>query len=215
MHRRHSLAQTVTAWALALADGAAAESSGNFSPCLNESTTLNAPFENDCGAYSAAGLKHIELWFAKPRNQSWEPSRVASLLRQHGLTPVSACASGDSLGRQQGDIESHLQQEFEMCQALDIPRYIVFSSIGDKIEQDDYKVATGRFVKLAELAARYHVGIAFEFIARSALIGSLVTSLRVLREARQPNTGICLDTFHFFVAVSKFEDLDQHPSGRD
>jgi 2-keto-myo-inositol isomerase len=48
-----------------------------------------------------------------------------------------------------------------------------------------------------------------EFIARSSLFGSLLSSLRLLREAAQPNVGICLDTFHFFVGASKFDDLQE------
>ena len=211
MQRRDFLAGTFVAGATALAKGAP-PSSQEFFPCLNEATTLDAPFEKDCEAYSEAGFKHIELWFRKLRKQGLKPPQVERLLRQHGLTPSSACASEAGLWRQRRSLESLLpdfERNFEMAQALGVPRYILFSSATGLVTQDDYHAAVERFVRIAELAARYKVRIALEFIARSALFGSLISSLRLLREARQPNAGVCLDTFHFFVGVSKFDDLHE------
>jgi 2-keto-myo-inositol isomerase len=211
MQRRDFLTGTLVAGATAMAQGAP-RTSQRFFPCLNEATTLDAPFEKDCEAYSAAGFRHIELWFAKLRKQGLKPPRVESLLRQHGLTPASACASDASLWRQQGSLASRLPEfdrNFELAQGLNVPRYVLFSSVSGDVTQDDYRAAVERFVRVAELAARYKVRIAFEFIALSSLYGSLLSSLQLLREAAQPNAGICLDTFHFFAGVSKFEDLQE------
>lgn len=44
-----------------------------------------------------------------------------------------------------------------------------------------------------------------EFIARSPLL--------LLCEAAQPNARVCLDTFHFFVGVSKFDDIQELRAG--
>lgn len=76
-------------------------------------------------------------------------------------------------------------------------------------DEDDYHAAVEHFAAVAELAARYRIPIAFEFIARSSLYGSLLSSLQLLRAAAQPNAGVCLGTFHFFAGISKFEDLDE------
>lgn len=209
MQRRDFLAGTLVAGATALEKGAP-RPSGRFFPCLNEATTLDAPFEKDCEAYSAAGFRHIELWFAKLRKQVLKPPQVEKLLRQHGLTPISACASEAGLWRQRGSLESLLpefERNFEMAQELNVPRYVLYSYVMSHVTRDDYRTAVERFARVAELAARYKVRIAFEFIARSSLYGSLLSSLQLIRAAAQPNTGICLDTFHFFVGVSKFEDL--------
>ena len=209
MQRRDFLAGTFVAGATIFANGAP-PTSRQFFPCLNEATTLDAPFAEDCEAYSAAGFRHIELWFGKLRKQGLKPPQVDHLLRQHGLTPASACASEAALWRQRGSLESRLpefERNFEMAQALRVPRYVLFSSVADHVTQDDYQAAVERFARIAELAARYKVRIALEFIAHSSLFGSLLSSLRLLREAAQPNAGICLDTFHFFAGVSKFEDL--------
>ena len=215
MQRRDFLAGTLVAGATAFAKGAP-QPSRRFFPCLNEATTLGAPFEKDCEAYSAAGFRHIELWFGKLRTQRLKPPQVERLLREHSLTPVSACASPADLWRRQGSLETRLpefERNFEICQALSVPRYVLYSSVEGEVTQDDYRAAVERFVRIAELAARHKVRIALEFIARSPLFGSLLSSLQLLRAAAQPNTGVCLDTFHFFVGVSKFEDLHELQPG--
>jgi sugar phosphate isomerase/epimerase len=185
---------------------------GQFAACLNEATTLEAAFADDCAAYAGAGFKHIELWFDKLRRQKVEPSEVHALLRRHQLTAASACASEGALWRGQGPLESSLdemERNFELAQAIGVPRYVVFSYVQGKVELDDYHFAAERLRRMAEIAARYRVRIALEFIARSTLLGSLLSALAVMREARQENVGLCLDTFHFFAGISKLEDLDE------
>lgn len=210
MDRRDFIAASLAAAGLS-APPAEPPARFRFSPCLNEVTTLAAPFQQDCVAYSAAGFRHIELWFDKLRQQDLKPAEILGALRDHGLTPVSACADEGCLWRGQGPLEPKLpglERSFELAQALGVPRYVVFSYVSGNVTPDDQHEAAARLVKEAELAAKYKVRIALEFICRSALVGSIGTALNVLREARQPNTGVCLDVHHFFAGISKFEDLD-------
>ncbi len=209
MDRRDFIAASLAAAGLS-AGQAQPPSAYRFSPCLNEVTTLAAPFEQDCIAYSEAGFRHIELWFDKLRQQNLKPAEVTAMLRDHGLTPVSACASEGCLWRGQGPLDKQLPEiegSFELAQSLGVPRYVVFSYASGSVTPDDQHEAAARLAREAELAAKYKVRIALEFICRSALIGSLGTALKVLREARQPNVGVCLDVHHFFAGISKFEDL--------
>jgi 2-keto-myo-inositol isomerase len=185
---------------------------GQFDPCLNEASTLEAAFADDCAAYADAGFKNLELWFDKLRRQTLQPSEVRAMLRRHHLTAVSACASEGSLWRGQGPPGASLdemERSFELAQAIGVPRYVVFSYVQGNVEPEDYHLAAERLQGVAELAARYKVRIALEFIARSALIGSLLSALMVMREARQDNVGLCLDTFHFYAGISKLEDLNE------
>jgi 2-keto-myo-inositol isomerase len=209
MQRRDFLGASMAAVAF---PGRATESRGQFDPCLNEATTLEAAFADDCAAYSEAGFRHIELWFGKLRRQNLEPSEVRALLRRHELTAASACASEGSLWRGQGPLEASLdgmERNFELAQAIGVPRYVVFSYVQGNVGPDDYRLAAERLRRVAELAAKYKIRIALEFIARSALVGSLLSALVVMREARQDNVGLCLDTFHFFAGISKLEDLNE------
>ena len=182
----------------------------HFHPCINQVTTLGAPFELECAAYSAAGFKRVELWFPKLEKLGLKAPKVAATLRQAGLQPVVACALDGYLARSQGELAPHLpeaEQNFELAQALGIPTFLVYTNVDNRDPNNDYPLAAERLYQIADLAAKYQVKVALEFIACSRFIGSLRTALSVMRTAGHPNVGICLDTFHFFAGVSKTEDL--------
>jgi sugar phosphate isomerase/epimerase len=180
-------------------------------PCINQVTTLGAAFDAECSAYHDAGFRHVELWFGKLQGLGLAPPAIAARLRDAALTPVCACAAGSFLWRgvpgpveRRGELEAH----FALAEALGVPRFVIFDYVDTKPKRDDYAVAAERLASVAGQAAKHGVRIAFEFIAGSRLLGSLPTALQVIRQAAQPNVGLCLDTFHFYAGVSKLEDLD-------
>jgi len=181
-------------------------------PCINQVTTLGAAFDVECSAYHDAGFRHVELWFPKLKGLGLAPPAIVDRLRDAALTPVSACAAGNFLWpgapgpvERRGELEGH----FALAEALGVPRFVIFDYVEAVPKRDDHAVAAERLVSIADLAAKYRVRIALEFIARSRLLGSLPTALQVIRQAGKPNVGVCLDTFHFYAGVSKLEDLDE------
>jgi sugar phosphate isomerase/epimerase len=195
-------------WALGVAfSGAAAARDSALVPCINQQTTIDAPFDKACGAWSTAGFRHVELWFPKLRGEGLSAEQVRSRLRDAGLTAVSACASSFTASFE------NMGREFEFAQGIGVPKYVVFSHVSGNVTADDYKAAAERLARIADLAAPYQVHIAFEFIANSKLAGCLPTALSLVRSAGRPNAGVCLDTFHFCAGVSKTEDLDGVKAG--
>ena len=181
-------------------------------PCINQVTTLGATFDAECSAYHDAGFRHVELWFPKLKGLGLAPPAIAARLRDAALTPVSACAAGNLLWRgAPGPAErrAELEDLFGLAEALGVPRFVIFDYVEATPKRDDHVLAAERLVSVAELAAKYRVRVALEFIARSRLLGSLPTALQLIRQAAQPNVGLCLDTFHFYAGVSKLEDLDE------
>jgi len=181
-------------------------------PCINQVTTLGAAFDAECSAYHDAGFRHVELWFAKLRGLGLAPTAIAARLREAALTPVAACAAGSFLWRGvPGPVErrDELEGHFALAQALGVPRFVIFDHVDATPKRDDHAVAAERLAAVAGQAAKYGVRIALEFIAGSRLLGSLPTALQVIRQAAQPNVGLCLDTFHFYAGVSKLEDFDE------
>lgn len=181
-------------------------------PCINQVTTLGAAFDAECSAYHDAGFRHVELWFPKLQGLGLAPAAMAARLRDAELTPVCACAAGSFLWRgapgpadRRGELEAH----FALAEALGVPRFVIFDYVEATPKRDDHAVAAERLVTVADLAAKYRVRIALEFIARSRLLGSLQTALQVTRQAAHRNVGLCLDTFHLYAGTSKFEDLDE------
>jgi len=181
-------------------------------PCINQVTTLGATFDAECSAYHDAGFRHVELWFPKLKGLGLAPPAIAARLRDAPLTPVSACAAGNLLWRgAPGPAErrAELEDLFGLAEALGVPRFVIFDYVEATPKRDDHALAAERLVSVAELAAKYRVRVALEFIARSRLLGSLPTALQLIRQAAQRNVGLCLDTFHFYAGVSKLEDLDE------
>ncbi len=128
------------------------------------------------------------------------------------MTRFAACAAGSFLWRgAPGPVErrAELEAHFGLAEALGVPRFVIFDYVEATPKRDDHAVAAERLVSVAELAAKYRVRIALEFIARSRLLGSLPTALQVIRQAAQPTVGLCFDTFHLYAGVSKLEDLDE------
>jgi 2-keto-myo-inositol isomerase len=179
-------------------------------PCINQVTTLGAAFDAECVAYHEAGFRHVELWFPKLQGLGLAPPAIVARLRDAALTPVSACAAGNLLGRNApgpAERRDELGRHFALAEALGVPRFVIFDYVETTPSRDDHAVAAERLVALAQIAAPHRVRIALEFIARSRLLGSLRTALQVMRQAGQANVGLCLDTFHFYAGVSKLEDL--------
>ncbi len=183
-----------------------ADGNGSFLPCINQVTTLEAPFAHDVEAYAAAGFRHVELWLPKLNKLGLRMPAVAEALKNAGLTVDCACASDAAFSAPEGRSLDELKRNLEMAQALGAPRYVVYSGAGAS-KPDEYKAASARLGRYSEAAEPYRVKIAFEFIAGARLAGSFRTALEMVRAADHPNLGVCVDTFHLYSGVSKIEDL--------
>jgi len=212
MRRRNFLAASLAlaSWRETRSLGDTPAEGSRFHPCLNQVTTLGAPFEGECEAYASAGFRKIELWLAKFRSLPLSAQQITATLSRWGLDPVSSCGTCSLLDPVYGSLESHLpdfEKTLGFVQALGIPRHVVCSTVRAQVSGDDYKIASERLYQISELASKYKVKIALEFIARSDFVGSLPTAISLIRTTGHPNVGLLLDTFHFFVGVSKTEDL--------
>ena len=48
-----------------------------------------------------------------------------------------------------------------------------------------------------------------EFVRSSSYMSTLLTALKVTREAAHPNFGVMFDFYHFWSGLNKLEDMDQ------
>jgi sugar phosphate isomerase/epimerase len=67
------------------------------------------------------------------------------------------------------------------------------------------------FRELAQYAASLGMNLALEFIGVAAQVKDLDTSRELLDHAGVPDTGIALDSYHFFAGGSTFRALDEFP----
>jgi 4-hydroxyphenylpyruvate dioxygenase len=66
----------------------------------------------------------------------------------------------------------------------------------------------------AQWAAGFGVTLGLEFRGRSSFCTSLDTALALVEQCGEPNVGVNLDVFHYYIGPSKFDDLDLLTPGR-
>jgi len=180
---------------------------------INEATTMPATFERDVEAYAAAGFRAIELWLPKVEDFLKRNSLAdaKSLLKDNGLEPVGACFHVGvmlSTGAEREKSLREFRMKLEVCEALGAPVLVVPTDFpNEKVEMGDYERAAAGLAEAADLAAAHGISLAVEFIRGAKLIGTLRTAVDLVRRAGKKNTGVLLDTFHFWAGASKLSDI--------
>lgn len=182
---------------------------------INPATTQQGRFEEDVRAYAKAGFEAMELWLGKvdaylEENHSLEDA--AALMDDNGLEAAGACFCGVQCSGDEAEEESleQLKRQLATCQALGADTMVVIPGVDDDTitEESFEKVAEG-LGRSGEIAQSYGVSLAIEFIQGSPLIGSVLTATKVARQSGRENVGVLLDTFHFYVGISKIHDIYQ------
>ena len=208
MNRREFLGGSV---ALAVSTAAAAAKLEN-PLAVNQATSMNADFRRAMEGYARAGLRHVEPWISKIDEFAGKESLAAArrLLADNGLTPVCACAQGGIVEPlpDQAKYFEQLQHKLQVCAEVGIPRLVVHSIGRDKYTPDDYQAGAERFRRAAEMAEPHQVTLVLEFIRGATYLGSLSTSVPMVRKAGHPRGKLVIDLFHLWGGYSKFEDLD-------
>ena len=185
---------------------------------INQATTMNTDFATDVKAYSKAGIKAIEIWLPKLEKYLEVNSlaEVKNLLNAEGVRSIGACSQGDlmlSEGKQREKILDMYQRKLEICKVLSIPILVVPTDFPSKVKESDYSRAVNNLRQVGEIADKFNVSLAVEFIARAKSLGSLSTTNQIIRNVGLKNVGILLDTFHFYVGISKMSDIGETSSG--
>ena len=147
--------------------GLAAVSAKDFEPCINQQTTVSAPFETASEAWAAAGFKLVELWLPKLSQAGIPADTASSVLRKRGLIPVCACSSDAKLTATEDEFRqglSEMRKWLEYGQELVLRSYVIYSKTVARPMREDHKLAVGRLARVAELAWRYHIRRAPAFV---------------------------------------------------
>jgi len=207
MNRREFLAASAAAPLLAQNP----RGSGLF-PCVHQVSSNTFDFKTAMEGYAKAGIRAVEVVLAKAREfaDKESPAAARRLLDDLGLKAVS-------LSNHTGAIESNanrvknlddLKAKCELGQRLGGDRLVHFSSLTTRPTEDDYKRAAENFHEAAAACASFGVALMLEFSKFATLPNSLATALAMARAADHPNARVMLDTYHFWIGSSKFEDLE-------
>lgn len=186
--------------------------SAGMSLCLHQTTSNAAGYRNSLEGYARAGIKYVEVIPPHVEEFVKKDGMAAArrLLRDLGLTAVS---SGGVRGLWEPSATrlktlEDLKSKCETIAELGVDRMVSPCSTSEKYTAEDYKRGVDNLREAGEIAKRWRMTLMVEFMRGSTFIGTLLTSLKMTREAAHPNVRPMLDCYHFWAGLSKFEDLD-------
>lgn len=159
----------------------------------------------------------MELVLAKAREfaDKESPAAARTLLDDLGLKAVSS-------SNHTGVVEPNpnraknledLRAKCELAQILGADKLVVVPAMTARPTEDDYKRGVDNLREAGDISGRFNVSLSFEFSKFFTFANSLSTSLLIVRAANHPHVGVMIDTYHFWIGVSKFEDLEQLRDG--
>lgn len=183
-----------------------------LTPCLADVTLLSSPLMESLKAAREAGFPAVEIWLTKLEEAAGlqPPAKLQEQAQALGLQFPAASLQGGLLLAQGQRRREHLdlfQRRLHLCQAWHIPVLIVAPDVVDRVVVADLQRALVSLKQAAQLAATFDVKLALEFHGTSRWCASLLTAQQLVAECEEPNLGLCLDLFHFYIGPSKFEDL--------
>ncbi|HXG13471.1 MAG TPA: sugar phosphate isomerase/epimerase family protein [Gemmataceae bacterium] len=169
-------------------------------------------FAEDVAAYADAGCPAMEVWLTKLEQhlQKHSAADTRKLLEDRGMTLAAASYQGGLLlsqGEPRQAHVDHFRRRLDLCQFFGIPTLVVAADFAEAVDRARVERAVESLRQAAQWAAAFGVRLALEFHGRAPFCSSLDTALALVAQCGEPNVGVNLDVFHYYVGPSKFEDL--------
>jgi 2-keto-myo-inositol isomerase len=183
---------------------------------LNGATTMHADLETDIKAASAAGFELIEIWASKLREflKTKTNADLKNLLEANNLEPYSINSIEHITFRTHADYEkikaeteefSKIAQDINCPYVVVVPGKLPENTDEEKIIEESVKVLN----ELADIAEKYGVGLAFEFLGQTdCSVQTLDLDKKIIDRVNRKNVGLVIDTFHFYAGNSSFEAIE-------
>ncbi len=183
---------------------------------LNGATTMRADLETDIRAASAAGFELIEIWAAK-LSEFLKTKTVADLkrlLEENNLEPYSINSIEHITFRNAEDYEniknqckeySRIAGEITCPYVVVVPGKLPENATEQEIIDESVEVLN----ELADIAEKYNVALAFEFLGQAdCSVQTLDLDKKIIEKVNRKNVGLVIDTFHFYAGNSTFEAIE-------
>ncbi|HET9949734.1 MAG TPA: sugar phosphate isomerase/epimerase [Longimicrobiales bacterium] len=180
---------------------------------MHQNTSRAAGFRGSLEGWARAGIRYVELndGMLDDFLESDTLEGARSLLADNDLTPVSASVVAQDLWLPGPDRAESLETWRRRCEqlaALGLERIYSPSLTNRRITREEWAATPDCIRETGEIAREHGLVAMIEFTRTSTHIGTLATSLRMIRAADHPNVRPMLDFFHFFAGLSKPGELD-------
>jgi 2-keto-myo-inositol isomerase len=191
---------------------------GKMTLCMHTNTSSASGYRGALEGWAKAGIKNVELNAALVddfiKTDTLEGAR--KVLADNGLTPVHGAVGVNGLlepnPNHAAAIDS-LKKRLEMFAFLGVDKVYTTSGGAQKLTADDYTVVADHMRVVGETAKAFNMVCSVEFVRSSPYMSTLLTALKVTREAAHPNFGVMFDFYHFWSGLNKLEDMDQIRQG--
>ena len=184
---------------------------------LNGATTMHADLETDIKAASKARFDLIEIWAAKLRKflKSKTVADLKNLLKENKIEPYSINSIEHITFRSEEDYEeikaetkelSKIAAEIGCPYIVVVPGKLPEGATKKDIAEESVRVLN----ELGEIAERYNVSLAFEFLGQTdCSVQTLDFCNEIVEKVNRENVGNVLDTFHFYTGNSTFGAIEK------
>jgi 2-keto-myo-inositol isomerase len=186
-------------------------------PALSQVCCLQAPFENDIHGFADAAGDGIELWLTKLEEylKSHTVADVRKLAEDREQKFVAASFQGGLLvsqGEARRETWAQFERRLDLLAELAVPVLVLVPDFlggagHGSFSQTDIERAQVSLKQAGQLAAPRGIKLALEFQCRAPFVNNLETAASLVASVEEPNVGLCLDVFHYYIGPSKFEDL--------
>jgi sugar phosphate isomerase/epimerase len=205
--------RTVLQAPLLLAAERAGAATRKMTLSIHQTTSAGAGYRKSLEGWAKAGIRSVEpssrLLDDYLRTETLAGAK--RVLTDNGLEVVCGATGVTGLWEPNPKFEENLEAFQKRCdQFAELGAPLVYSpcATSAKFTPDDYGRSLQNIRRVAEVARRFQLKVAAEFVRNSTFLASLPTALRLHREAAQPNFGILFDCYHFWSGPSKLEDMD-------
>ena len=192
----------------------ASAASGKMQLCIHTNTSNAAGYRLALEGWAKAGIRYVEL-NASLVNEFLETDSLDGarmVLTDNDLTPVHGAVSVAGLLVPNPDhataIET-LKRRLDLFASLGLDKAYTTSFGGRKLTPDEYKMVVDNMHTVGETAKSFDMMMSVEFVRSSAYMSTLLTGLKLTREAAHPNLGLMFDFYHFWSGLNKLEDMDE------
>ncbi|MHC6177827.1 bifunctional sugar phosphate isomerase/epimerase/4-hydroxyphenylpyruvate dioxygenase family protein [Glutamicibacter sp. X7] len=159
---------------------------------------LSGSLEEKMYACAAAGFDGIEIFEQDLLVSPMSPEEIRALAHRLGLTLDLFQPFRDFEGVTESLLLGNLRRaeaKFQLMQSLGMDLILLCSNVGTAtINDDDLFVEQLR--RLAELAEKYQIRIAYEALAWGTFVNTYQHSWEIVRRVDRSNVGLCIDSFH-------------------
>jgi len=207
----------VTPVALLASHAASGQSGRRMRLCIHTNTSSAAGYRAALEGWAKAGIREVELatTLIEPFLKTDSLDAAKRVLTDNGLTPVHASVPGNLLepGPDRAAVYDALKKRLEMLAFLGLKKVYTTTNSTQKPVPDQYERVVENMRALGDIAKSFNMIMSVEFVRASPYMTTLLTALKVTRQAAHPNFGMMFDFYHFWSGHNRLEDMDQIRNG--